>query len=510
MPLFLAALLCLSTGAAHAATKVSAHRGDCKNAPENTVAAIRQAVCKGAHQVEFDVQLTKDGFPVLMHDGTVDRTTDGSGAVKDLTFESIRGLDAGSWFSPRYAGERVPTLQEALQTVPPQVLCNVHLKGGPAVAETAVRVIRDMHRLGQCVLACTTENAVAARAIVPEIRICNMSGPREGDQLEYIKQTADGKAALIQFKKATPDLLKAAVDRAHEAGITVNYYRADTEEDILRMVEAGVDYVLTNDLDTCLRVCAQHGAAPACTTRACAHRGDNKNAPENTIPAFESAVRKGAHQIEFDVYLSKDGKEVVIHDTKVDRTTNGTGNVSDLTFAELRALDAGSWFGAEFKGLQIPTLRETLEAIPHTVLCNVHLKNAPGVAESAARTIAGMGRLDHCFLACTLEQAAAAKAIAPGIQICNMSRQSGPQDAYAALSIEHNTEFLQLYKGLDGIAERVTRLHNAGLTCNFFGASDPGMIRTLAEARVDFILTDDLDTCLATLAEFGVKPLPTE
>ena len=117
------------------------------------------------------------------------------------------------------------------------------------------------------------------------------------------------------------------------------------------------------------------GAAPdsGVVTRACAHRGDSKNAPENSVPAFVSAVMKGAHQIEFDPHLSKDGRLAVIHDNTVDRTTDGTGRVADLTFAEIRALDAGAWFGPEFEGARIPTFREALEAIPRRVLCNVHL-----------------------------------------------------------------------------------------------------------------------------------------
>ena len=102
-------------------------------------------------------------------------------------------------------------------------------------------------------------------------------------------------------------------------------------------------------------------------TDACAHRGDVAAAPENTIPAFVSAVKKGAGMIEFDVQLSKDGHLVIMHDTSVDRTTNGKGRVSDLTFQELRALDAGGWFDPSFTNTQIPTLEEALNSIPTTI-----------------------------------------------------------------------------------------------------------------------------------------------
>ncbi|MBN2307456.1 MAG: glycerophosphodiester phosphodiesterase [Candidatus Hydrogenedentes bacterium] len=248
-------------------------------------------------------------------------------------------------------------------------------------------------------------------------------------------------------------------------------------------------------------------AEPATNARACAHRGDKTCAPENTVPAFVSAVKKGAHMIEFDVHLTKDGHDVIIHDGKVDRTTDGTGAVADLTFDEIRALDAGTWFDAEFAGTRVPTLRETLDVIPHTVLCNVHLKNAPGVAERAATILVEMERLDHCFLACSLEQAEVARQIAPEIKICNMSRQSGDRLHYVADTIESGAEFIQLLKNLDGLKEVVDTLHAQGVVVNYFVANEPDTMRVLIDAGVDYLLTDKLDTCLEVLAEYGVEPL---
>ncbi|SFS97091.1 glycerophosphodiester phosphodiesterase [Marininema halotolerans] len=92
-----------------------AHRGASGHAPENTIAAFDKAVAMHATSFEFDVQRTKDGHLVIMHDTTVDRTTNGKGAVKDLTLKQIRKLDAGSWFGKSFAGEKVPTLRETLK-----------------------------------------------------------------------------------------------------------------------------------------------------------------------------------------------------------------------------------------------------------------------------------------------------------------------------------------------------------------------------------------------------------
>jgi glycerophosphoryl diester phosphodiesterase len=94
-----------------------AHRGYSWVAPENTLPAFAAAVRAGATLVEFDVRTTADGVPVVIHDRTVDRTTGGSGAVWELTADEVRSLDAGSWFSPAYAGVRVPLLAEALDVL---------------------------------------------------------------------------------------------------------------------------------------------------------------------------------------------------------------------------------------------------------------------------------------------------------------------------------------------------------------------------------------------------------
>jgi glycerophosphoryl diester phosphodiesterase len=91
-----------------------AHRGYSWVAPENTLPALAGALRAGATHVEFDVRTTADDVPVVIHDRTVDRTTDGSGYVWDLSFASLRALDAGSWFSPAFAGVRVPSLAEVL------------------------------------------------------------------------------------------------------------------------------------------------------------------------------------------------------------------------------------------------------------------------------------------------------------------------------------------------------------------------------------------------------------
>jgi glycerophosphoryl diester phosphodiesterase len=113
---------------ANAAVMAIAHRGASAEAPENTVAAFDEAIRLGARAVEMDVRLCKDGLPVILHDATVDRTTNGTGAVADLTRFDLLRLDAGSWKHPRFAGTRIPMLTEALQAITDAAIPVLELK----------------------------------------------------------------------------------------------------------------------------------------------------------------------------------------------------------------------------------------------------------------------------------------------------------------------------------------------------------------------------------------------
>jgi len=106
-----------------------------------------------------------------------------------------------------------------------------------------------------------------------------------------------------------------------------------------------------------------------------AHRGDSAHAPENTIAAFELAAERGADAIELDAKLTADGEIVVIHDATADRTTDGSGKIAEMPLRALRELDAGLWFGAEFRGERIPTLAEVFEAVGDRLRINVELTN---------------------------------------------------------------------------------------------------------------------------------------
>lgn len=123
-----------------------------------------------------------------------------------------------------------------------------------------------------------------------------------------------------------------------------------------------------------------------------AHRGSSAHAPENTLAAFELAIRHGADAIELDAKLTADGHVVVIHDQTVDRTTDGTGKVRELTLAQLRELDAGSYFDIAFRREPIPTLEQVFQAVGYGIFINVELTNYASPTDPLPEKVASLVR----------------------------------------------------------------------------------------------------------------------
>lgn len=262
---FLSTLLCL-LGVRSSAGDIDmpnrglcAHRGAMSTHPENTIPALLEAVRLGAQMIEFDVQLSKDGAMVLMHDATVDRTTNGKGRVADLTLAELKQLDAGAKMGAAFTGTRIPTFEEALEVFPRHVWLNCHLKGGGEVGEASARAVEKAGRKHQAFLAAMGAAAKAARAVAPDILICNME--RQGDSTAYAQETIAMKAQFIQLlgKGAVP---VEAVKLLKAAGVHVNYYHDESPEGLRRQWNAGVDFPLVNDLAKALPVAEEFGIRP--------------------------------------------------------------------------------------------------------------------------------------------------------------------------------------------------------------------------------------------------------
>ena len=228
---------------------ICAHRGASDTYPENTLSAFRGALELGVQMIEFDVALTQDGHVVLMHDETVDRTTNGSGRVSDLTLEQIQKLDAGSWKNRRFRTSRVPTLTQVLEIMPENVWLNVHLKGAGELATKTAKIVTEARRTHQCVLACNKAAAQAAKQVNSEIKICNME--RQGNSQEYVKQTIAARADFIQFFGGTT-VEPALTKQLRDANVRINFCCANDADVVKALFDAGVQFPLADKVNEML------------------------------------------------------------------------------------------------------------------------------------------------------------------------------------------------------------------------------------------------------------------
>jgi glycerophosphoryl diester phosphodiesterase/acyl-CoA hydrolase len=223
---------------------VVGHRGAAGLAPENTFPSFELALAQGADAVETDVHLTRDGVPVLLHDETVDRTTNGHGAVADLTLAEIRSLDASGRFHASHAGTRVPTLDDFLAWAQGRTRIVVELKGtgNPDLVPHVVRVVREQRLLGETLLISFDHAALKqARELCPEALTGALYVARPADPIALAR--ACGASSLCpQWPFATPD----TVAGAHQAGLAVSVWTCNDRPQIEHALSAGVDAVTSD------------------------------------------------------------------------------------------------------------------------------------------------------------------------------------------------------------------------------------------------------------------------
>jgi glycerophosphoryl diester phosphodiesterase len=240
---------------------VIAHRGDKAYAPENTLASFNQAAEKGADAIEFDVKLTSDGKAVILHDQTVDRTTNGRGDISRLSLAEARKLDASIQFPGRFPGEKIPTLEEVFESVGRKLYMNVELTNYSTPGDSLVPIVVELvkkHGLQGRVLFSSflVRNLRKAATLLPEVPrglltlsgLLGLWGRNFGWRGDYY--------ALHPFlRDAKPGL----VDRVHAAGKRVNVWTVNTEDDLKHMVGLGVDGIITDDPALALNVLGRSG-----------------------------------------------------------------------------------------------------------------------------------------------------------------------------------------------------------------------------------------------------------
>ena len=228
-----------------------AHRGASAAAPANTLAAFEQAVELGADGIECDVHLSADGVPVVIHDFSVDATTNGSGRVASLTLAQLRELDAGSSFAPAFAGEHIPTLEEVLETAGNRLLLNIELKTislRDDRLERAVIAQIKRHGLddGNRVLLSSFNPLSLRRAkkIAPHIPAGLLYAP--GLSLPLRRAWL---APLVPHEARHPEhtMVHASyMTWARRQGYRVNTWTVDNPDEMRRLIALGVDAIITN------------------------------------------------------------------------------------------------------------------------------------------------------------------------------------------------------------------------------------------------------------------------
>ncbi len=263
-----------------------------------------------------------------------------------------------------------------------------------------------------------------------------------------------------------------------------------------------------NAILTILLMTVMCGTQPRLPQRGlCAHRGASFTHPENTLSAFQEAIRLGAHMIEFDVQMSRDSVLVIIHDKNVAHTTNGAGLVSELTLIQLKALDAGSWKDGNFRDEKIPTLMETLAIMPKNIWLNIHIRGGVNVGLAAAKMIVQEKRSHQAIFACDTVVASAVNRFDDSLLICNMERMAG-SDEYVELTIRTKAEFIQLReREKKYLAACLPQLRQAGIKVNYYYADSASQLKELFAQGVDFPLVNNLAAMMQAADELGIAPV---
>ncbi|WP_321305972.1 glycerophosphodiester phosphodiesterase family protein [Marinifilum fragile] len=239
----------------HSTLSVIAHRGASANAPENTLAAVKQALNDRANMIEIDVHLSKDGKICVMHDNKVNRTTDGKGRIKNLDWQYIQSLDAGAWYSSEFKGETVPLLQEVLNCVNGQSKLIIEIKNKssyyPGIEKKVVDCIQQYKAENWCIvqsfhydvldkihqLEPKLELHKLEVFVIPSLKIALGTTPHLFKPKDYIKS----------YNINCFFLSEGIVQKLHQLNKKVNAWTCDSPSVVNRMEYIGVDGVITNE-----------------------------------------------------------------------------------------------------------------------------------------------------------------------------------------------------------------------------------------------------------------------
>ena len=238
---------------------VIAHRGDKSHAPENTLAAFNLAAEEGADAIEFDVKLSFDGKVIVLHDQRIDRTTNGTGDVSKIPLSALRELDAGGWFSEKFRGERIPTLDEVFETIGKRLYMNVELTNYfTSGDELVMKVVESVekHSLQNQVFFSSflPSNLKKTHSLMPDVPRGLLSRPGLAG---LWGRTFSWRGDYFALHPNLLDVKPGLVRRIHKAGKRIHVWTVNTKEDMERMIILGVDAIFTADPVLAISICGR-------------------------------------------------------------------------------------------------------------------------------------------------------------------------------------------------------------------------------------------------------------
>lgn len=222
--------------------QITAHRGASGSAPENTLVALQKAIEAGAEYAEIDVQETSDGKLVLLHDPDLKRTAGIKKNIWQASYDEIKHLDAGSWFSSAFRGEKIPLLEEAIELVRGKMLLNIELKTNGYEVRLAERVCETVKRMnfsGQAIITSFEPGQIkAVESTAPEMR----TGLIFYFMPSYNVLSIQSPVLSMHKRNAG----KKFIEQAREAGKELHIWTVNEEKDMRELIQAGVDNIITN------------------------------------------------------------------------------------------------------------------------------------------------------------------------------------------------------------------------------------------------------------------------
>lgn len=225
---------------------VTSHAACRGHAPENTLAGIEAALGLGADAIEIDVHCTSDGVPVLIHDETVDRTTDGTGNIHEMPFDVVRALDAGArQFAPKFQGAKIPTLAEVIDLTKGKALLQIEIKQA-GIEEQIAEVVRAGDAIADCETHCFSARVVRTmRGVEPRLAAALLTdGKRVVDWQDFFgfALSLGAQGISVYYSLATPEIVRMGQRRS----LTFMTWTVDGESDVELMCDAGVDSICSN------------------------------------------------------------------------------------------------------------------------------------------------------------------------------------------------------------------------------------------------------------------------